>query len=389
VTETVEYNKIHAMAYARKLVMQKFGSNLLYFWPMADDSVFIRDLMRQKPLCASGVGLQQPGMLDYSIDLQSAGYISDVTPDRSIGGSQSSTSLMGWRALQLTPGIWRALRLYFNQYSTSSDINLYVAPSNLSPASVPSQAIMSQQLTKAYGAQYIEWTLPYVLNLQDTSRWLYYSSSDGEVSYSNSGAADDVIKEWTGSAWTASTFYWRGNLFGLDAATWPSYDTFTVELWVDRVDTVPWNGTALAIADATEAKARLYVTSAQKVEGTFKNTNGDLYTPASTRTLHPGFNLLTLSYQKGVAVKLGVNGVVVDTRTPSNYGLFNTALALGIGAQMLTGKTTSGQLKNALVDDVFLAKGVVTDADLWDIYMSYLTAAPLMQVEGAEKVVLS
>lgn len=33
-----EYNKIHAMAYARKLVMQKFGPDVIgtHFWPMAD-----------------------------------------------------------------------------------------------------------------------------------------------------------------------------------------------------------------------------------------------------------------------------------------------------------------------------------------------------------------
>lgn len=31
---TEEYNKIHALAHARKVVMQKYGSNLLNFWPM-------------------------------------------------------------------------------------------------------------------------------------------------------------------------------------------------------------------------------------------------------------------------------------------------------------------------------------------------------------------
>lgn len=38
-----EYNKIHAMARGRKMVIQKFGSNLLNFWPMIAGSA---DLQR-------------------------------------------------------------------------------------------------------------------------------------------------------------------------------------------------------------------------------------------------------------------------------------------------------------------------------------------------------
>ena len=40
----IEYNKIHALARARKLVIQKFGNSLEHFWPMSDDGQLIRDL---------------------------------------------------------------------------------------------------------------------------------------------------------------------------------------------------------------------------------------------------------------------------------------------------------------------------------------------------------
>jgi len=49
-TPTVDYNRIHALASARKKVIQKFGSNLMHFWPMADGTPFIRDLLRKKVL---------------------------------------------------------------------------------------------------------------------------------------------------------------------------------------------------------------------------------------------------------------------------------------------------------------------------------------------------
>jgi len=74
VTTNVEYNKIHALARARKVVMQKYGPDLLHYWPMADDTGLVRDLLRQKALVGNGVAAQAPGMLDFAMDMQS-GYI--------------------------------------------------------------------------------------------------------------------------------------------------------------------------------------------------------------------------------------------------------------------------------------------------------------------------
>lgn len=523
---TGEYNKIHALANARKLVLKKFGSDLLHFWPMADGSVFIRDLMRQRPLIGSGVSLQQPGMLDYGIDLQS-GYLSDVVK------KQGGITLMAleekandyYVAVPIPVGRWTGVKFLNNQNVDLTDA-LVVAPPSTSPSSVLASKLFSVNSTRlggtpispveneqtgnaiylygsttragqritlngslrrivfkpgqtnsptgtAYvrvrkasndsvlaevsrnaaevgGGVWSDFVLsePLDLNNEDvrvcfehagdaTNYFVIWSSSPSSISgmrtYYNGSWVDSsdydcqiklygtplthsvtfpfsldadqdawwaYFKDKTCRDTSAGTYgiagkYWTGTAFGdladilaefqgEAAINWPSRDRFTIGVLVN-LDNSPANGILVALANASEAKARIKITSAKKAEGYFQNSNGTTYTVTSPAQLHPGFNLVTLSYDKEVAdgVKLGVNGLVVDKATPSNFALFGETLALGVGALMKTDKTTSDQLKNAVVDDVFLAKGVVLDADLWDIYQTYITAAPLMTVESA------
>lgn len=128
------------------------------------------------------------------------------------------------------------------------------------------------------------------------------------------------------------------------------------------------------------------VTAAKKAQAYIKNTNDNTYTLDAAKALHPGFNLLTLSFERNSTIKLGVNGVIVDTETPANVGILNTTLSVAIGAQKLVAGAASSKLKNAVVDDVFLAKAVISDQALWDIYAAYVIAAPLMLVEDTTTV---
>ncbi len=377
---TNEYSKIHALARARKLVMDKFGTDLLNFWPLADDTVFIRDLLRQKSLAGSGVSIQQPGMLDYAVDL-TTGHISDVVAD--INPSYSGQGAYNeWKAVKMPAGAWREVE-FPSAYVNVSNVQAFVAPPDLSPTDVPSKAVATGQVDSPGGSTY-KFTFPFPIYALADMYWIYlrHWGGGGRFDLYHGGTEGLDAQQWTGSAWSAITDKLRVILRGVNAEAWASYDKFTIGALVN-VDNSPCDGVVVAISDASEIKARLYVKSDKKVEGKFKNTNGTLYTVTAAKVLHLGYNLLTLSYEKNVAngVKLGVNGVVVAQATPNNYPLFNTTLALGIGAQMLTGKTTSDQLKNALVDDVYLAKGVVTDAVLRNIFEAYILSVPLMQME--------
>ncbi len=526
---TFEYNKIHALARARKLVMQKFGSDLLNYWPLSDSTPFIRDLLRKKPLIASGVAVQQAGMLDYGVGLQS-GYLSDLVKDTGDTEYEGREVLSGdyYLAVPVPVGRWTGIKFRNTGTSGLTD-GIAIAPPATAPSSVLSNKLLSvntttsgssetvvdntydpgtegvyfvyssqprtgQRLTlnttvrsvsfKLYkagsptgtaqvkifrasdntelgastttldvagltaiatfysfefnpavqinnedvrvvlvytGGSSGNWvvlkkvtstgisgpatfydgstwtdesgqnvfikiltyvpehsaTLPFALDADSGQWWCYFKAN----SCRDTGSATHGIngKSWNGSAYTDVSDV-LVKFSGPSATSWPSYDKFTICVLVNA-DVSPGDGVLLSIADANEAKARLYITSDKKAQGVIKNAGGATYTLTAPDQMHPGYNLVTLAYQRNVSVKLGVNGVIVASTTPNDNALFNTTLAIGVGAQMLTVKTTSLQLKNGVVDDIWLAKGTITDAELWDIYMGYLTAAPLMQLE--------
>ncbi len=218
-------------------------------------------------------------------------------------------------------------------------------------------------------------TFPFTLDADADQWWLYLKGN----TFNNAavGSYGTAGKLWGGSSWS-DCLRVLAEFQGADAPTWSAYDDFTIGMVVDA-GASPANGVLLAIADASEVKAQVFLKSDKKIEGRFKNANGSTYTLTSLAPLHPGFNLITLSYDRNAAVKLGINGKVVATDTPSDHAMFAAStFATCIGAQMLTGKTLSNYAEKVVVDDVWLAKGVVTDAMLWEIYLQYITGAPLM-----------
>ncbi|MBI4305225.1 MAG: hypothetical protein HY678_02800 [Chloroflexi bacterium] len=530
---TSEYNKIHAMARARKLTIETFGADLMNLWPLADDSEFIRDLLRRKPLVGSGVTLKADGLLDYGVNLGS-GHLSDVVSD--VGNTNCSSSSYSREdgdyemAVPIPAGRWSKITFKSTRHEAITGA-VAVAPPDTAPGSVSAgklieiDSVVDTQATlsniknttafytdgqinssyprmghehylfgniyqvKAYlkkfgsptgtaylklystggsllatagttldvstvstsGAWYTftfncpykiwgwvrvvveysggdssnrlglgltqggtsnvfgDWvydsggwvqdstydammevyysggpsvhsvTLPVPLDADDDDWWAFFKK--GVVYDSSNAAYGQTGKVYSGSAWSAQNNV-VAKLEGASAGTWASRDQFTVGVVAD-VDGSPGNGTLLALSNGTEAKVSLRVKSDKKVEAVFKNTNGDTVTLTSTDILHPGSNVIVASYADGAspAAKLSVNGQVVATGTPTNYPLLDGTFALGIGAKVLSDKTVSDQLKDAIVDDVFIAKSVPSDASLWDLYLAYITAAPMMQFE--------
>lgn len=167
-----------------------------------------------------------------------------------------------------------------------------------------------------------------------------------------------------------------------DFDTWPAADNFTMGVWINADDYNAKNGVVMALSNGTEELAKLALNSAKQPTGYFKDAGSNTYSLSGTRVLHPGFNWLTLSYQRNVAntgVKLGLNGQIVAQATSQNQPLFNQQLAVSLGARALTTKALSSYLKGAIVDDAFAVQSVLaSDDDLWKIYTAYITAAPLM-----------
>lgn len=530
-TRSIEYNKIHALARARKLTLQKFGTNLMHFWPLSDASMFVRDLLRKKPLIGSGVSLQMGGMLDNAVDVQS-GYLADVVAD--VGNTNCSSSSYNREdgdyemAVAIPAGRWSKVTFKSTRHEAITGAVAIAAPST-APGSVAASkllevnCVVDQQATlsdiknttafytdgqinssyprmghehylfgniyqvKAYlkkvggptgtaylklystggallatadttldvstvstsGAWYTftfncpykiwgwvrvvveysggdssnrlglgltqggvsnvfgDWvydaggwsqdgtydammevyfsggpsthsvTLPFPLDAEDAEWWAYFKK--GLLYDTSNSAYGQAGKVWNGSAWGTQNNV-IAKIEGVSAGNWAATDDLAIGVIVN-VDNSPVNGTLLALCDSSEAKVQIRVKSDKKVEATVKNSNGTLYTLTSPDVLHSGFNLITLSYDRNAAVKLGVNGLVVDTETPSDYGVLGSTIALAVGAKVLTDKTASDQLKNAVVDDVFIARSVPLDADLWDIYMAYITATPMIQFE--------
>ncbi|MBM3935123.1 MAG: LamG domain-containing protein [SAR202 cluster bacterium] len=219
-------------------------------------------------------------------------------------------------------------------------------------------------------------TFPFPLEAAKDQYWAYFK---GVSHYSGDSTRGLPGREFVSSSWLDRTVF--AEFQGTDdVATRASLDDFTVGVVVN-VDHSPCDGTVFALADGSEAKASVRVKSDKTVEGKFKNTSGTTYTVTDPSRLHNGHNLITLSYDRNVGVKLGVNGTIVATTTPSDHALFNTNLAIGIGTLMKTDRTNTDNLKNATIDDLWLAKSVLIDDDIWQLYESYITAAPLMQIE--------
>lgn len=398
-TTGVEYNKIHALAQARKTVMSKFGSNLLYFWPLADPGGLMRDLRRRKPIAAneilgSGLGLpgvtpQVPGMVDYAIDMQT-GYITDDIEDRGYEGTSQSGTMGDWAAIVIPAGLWPKVRF---RHAATSPIAVHVGVPGIDPSNILSDDLL--QVTTTYlGSNLHEAVFPYELRVEQGQYWLYIPDEAGFGVWYSTQSQWLLQKSWNAvsASWDDYTSYaYNVNLYGADGVAWPSYDQFTVGAWVnmDNSPSDPSGAFVICLADGLQAHLYITIQSDKTVYGLVRNTSGTTYSMQSSEPLHPGFNLLTLSFNRNNTVKLGVNGVVVATATPADFGILNTTLALAVGAWKALGGAASFEMTKGIVHDVFMASGVISDSALWDIYMAYITAVPMMQVEGAEKVVLS
>ncbi|MBI4312289.1 MAG: hypothetical protein HY681_10970 [Chloroflexi bacterium] len=530
-TTSVEYNRIHALARARKVVMDKFGPDLLHFWPMVDDTPFIRDLLRRKVLVGQGgVTAQAAGMLDYGMDI-GAGHISDEVADQ---GQDSFTALQPTKvssdyylAVPVPEGRWKSVK-FRNEGGSALSPGVILAAPSVSPTDLSAAKVLDvnsvidggpyfifehgnpnesnghtaggtwpragQKITlngdlvqvgfrlrretgAPTGTGYVKvykvsdgsllgtasttldvstLTASFVwkdfffntpLNIPNIEVRVVFEYNSGDVNnylLLNRGNADDIsgmLCGYNGSSWNDTSgddavckvrtlaplhrcdfpfeldavagqywLYFRGNsdydasgtygmsgklwggsahadrtgvlasFQGVAGGSWSSHDKVTIGALVN-VDNSPANGMAVCLANTSEAKAYIKVKSDKKIEGFFKNTNGTSYILTSTRALHPGHNLITISYERNVGVKLAVNGEVMATATPSDHALFNATLALALGAQKLQGGAVSSKLTNGIVDDVWIAKGVLSDRDLWDVYTAYIIAAPLMLLD--------
>lgn len=393
VANTVEYNKIHALARARKLVVSKFGNALMNFWPMSDEGTFIRDLLRQHPLVGKGSPVMKlPGMIDYGVQLPSGAYISDISPDKEFGGTTTGGAtdynLKPVAGKDLAVGLWRGLHIHNFQATQTGTVTLkvWIAPANTSPSNLDSQAIAYKETTASvvngefYGFDVVFDNPVLVL---DTGYWMYFdwSGVTGTLRWMNCNAPYDTVY-WTGSAYqtvSGMRIIWLTALGFNDSLVYPALARFCAGAWVNVDDKDAKNGAVITLSSTSEKKAQIFVTSEKKAQGYIKTASGTVTTLTAPTRLHPGYNFISLSYDKNVAdegIKLGVNGKVVAKATSPNEDLFNTTMSISISG------TSTLALPNAVVDDVFLAKDVPTDEELWDIYLAYITSAPLMQVES-------
>ncbi|MBI4305224.1 MAG: hypothetical protein HY678_02795 [Chloroflexi bacterium] len=384
-----EYNKIHSLAQARKLVVDKFAGDLVNLWPLNDDTEFIRDLMRQTPLTGSGLTMRSQGLIDYAAETGAGGYAADATPDvrdAFTTGSQG-TDFANWVAFAI-PGGRREKFTFDSRKGTGHTV--YIVPADTTPSNASSEAIMTVTTTVA-GATHT-CTFPFLLDAEEGEYWALVdcsASGDEAITYdiSAGGAYNNTVKKWSGSAWTAQS----GNfgriltvMYGNDPRTWASLSELTLA-GVIEVDGSTGDGTFIAICDSTEAKVQIRVKSDLKVEATIKNTNGTTYTLTATEQLHRGTNFVLVSYKNNGYAKLFINGRKVVETSVSAHDVLNVAAALCVGAKMLadSSKTVSDELNNATVSDVFVGQRQLADADIWSLFLAFITAAPLMKVEGA------
>jgi hypothetical protein len=217
--------------------------------------------------------------------------------------------------------------------------------------------------------------------------WVYITwNKAGYLRWFNANAPYETVY-WDGDEW----IYPSGKRIGYisangqsEALQWPSMSKLTVGAWIDASDYQAVDGAILTLANASEELVRLSVNADRKTTGYIKDAGAGTYTLTANKPLHPGFNLVTLSYERGIAdtgIKLGVNGHIEDVTTAPAQDLLNATLALCVGAKQLTDGTVSEHLKNAVIDDVFIASDVISDSNLWQIFLAYITAAPLMLVE--------
>ncbi|MDP3064773.1 MAG: hypothetical protein Q8O40_16465 [Chloroflexota bacterium] len=402
-----EYNKIHAMARARDLMFQKFGGGTgttLKLWPMADEFRAIRDLARKKPLYASkDCTVQASGVLDFAVDLgQNNGYIADFSADQgSLNYVNYQFSDSAWVKVVIPSGIWDKfdVRHYLaGNHAGYATFHVYLARDGLTPTQVESQYVEHVQQTPASSGYYtltLNPGFPFIIT--SDSEWALYMKrvcSYGAPHYEGVAVDTNTNNEFTQYSWynnqwfigeTAAWPYrrWAVLAYGqTDFDTWPSVDNFTMGVWVNADDYKAVNGVVMALSNGTEELAKIAVNSAKQPTGYFKDAGSNTYSLSGSRVLHPGFNWLTLSYQRNVAnsgVKLGLNGQIVAQATSQNQPLFNQQLAVSLGVRALTTKALSSYLKGAVMDDAFAVQSVLaSDDDLWKIYTAYITAAPLM-----------
>ncbi len=385
---TTEYNKIHALAQARRKVIAEFGTDLRHFWPLVDDGALIRDLMRLKTLYGTGISVQQPGLLDYAIGM-GEGQLADVTPDVGFDEHANSTEPPNAWAFAVPAGIYQSVDFELYYEGAPPLTSFWVAPANLPTGEIVSKAI-DYWTTNSEGL--VQHNFPSMLVAGEGQYWIYMQrdgswpnslSRSSGYPYTTAGPLAQYGLNDAGDEWVANYLgrYDRHVLLhgANDSENWPATDKLTLGVVVntDLMD-LSDVGTVVALCDGSEARARISIASGPVASCLFKPTTGS-HSLTDTRRLHPGCNLITASYEKSVKVKLGVNGMVVAETTPGAYDLFGITLAMGVGAEVKTGGSVASQLTNGIVDDVFLAKGVVTDAKLREIFLAYITAAPLMQ----------
>jgi len=278
--------------------MLKLGKDMRHYWPLNEQGVVHNDLMRGKALVMfNDSQLSQPGMIDGAVQTLRTGYLSSSVPDLGsdkVSGSDGTT----WQAIDLPVGIWEGLTL--NKASSGGSVDVYVSNGYVDPTDVPGLAVITKLGEGSGAAQGDDFTVsfPFPLATHGGQFRVYLEMKSGMTLGKHGGGYQNAAYYWSGTVWNAAHQIY--SIFrGEDAVTWPMINDFTVGVIVN-VDASPGDGAVVAISDANELKFRILVKGDKTVEGYSLNTNSASRTVTAPDVLQSGFNMITLSYEKGV-----------------------------------------------------------------------------------------
>lgn len=244
---SIEYNKIHALAQARKKVLDEFGTDLVGMWPMNDPGLILRDLLRIRPLLASKtIVSQEAGLLDYAIKDQGVGAVVQDYGD--YAGTYSDTNTVNspvasaWKC-PIPAGLFKGVDVKLYTTYAGVTVDLYISPAGLRPAESLSMRYKMRSLGNALtqnAVTTVQWTFPFAL-CADKNEWeLIVRLNTGTEFRPRSGTNascplyyrvdDDTWAEYTGTPNGAVAYF-----YGTDpvANAWPAVDDLTVGFWVD------------------------------------------------------------------------------------------------------------------------------------------------------------
>jgi len=384
-----DLSRITASSLGRRRVCDLFGRLLLHLWPMEDLHV-MRDLMRDLSLAANVDGPNEKSVVpidptatsllfsDLGVFLRD-GVVSYPVLDYRPSVGQSPGVATEWQVMEFPPGLWERMSLVKFAGGGSDTVDVYVAEANLNPETeVVNKAFVTKLAQGAFpdGSGRFDVAFPFNVVAEKGQVWAYVKLNGiTELSTKTSSVDDAISKKWdSGSGvWLDNTI--ACGVVGAFGRTWPQYDKFTAGV-LFNVDKTKGAGVILAIADSgADAKFQIELMANRTLRATTKDENGTTTLTLDSAIVSPGVNLAFLSYEKNVSARLFLNGVLQDSGTPADEGLFDRDdMTLCIGGVIGTAKVISEQLTDLIVGDVWMANSVfANDEEAWALYDSYIT----------------